>query len=57
LPAKAVKERIPTKNVLLGKYFSNILTVFKSNRFRKICLHAYQYTAVDCAFHYRSSDL
>ena len=51
LPTKAVKERIPTENVLLGKYFLNILT------FRKNCLLAYQYTAVDCAFHYRSSDL
>ena len=63
LPTKAVKERIPTENVLLGKYFF------------KTCLLAYQYrhralqyitwytavlcvyTAVDCAFHYRSSDL
>ena len=51
LPTKAVKERIPTENVLLGKYFLNILT------FRKKCLLAYQYTAVDCAFHCRSSDL
>ena len=30
LPTKAVKERIPTENVLLGKYFLNILTISKS---------------------------
>ena len=30
LPTKAVEERIPTENVLLGKYFLNILTVSKS---------------------------
>ena len=31
LPTKAVKERIPTENVLLGKYFLNILTVFSKS--------------------------